>query len=69
MKKIIMGLLALALLVPAYADAANKQLEKARKKELSQKMKEYKKGKWEILGSRTLEFSLANHYDKLNSLG
>lgn len=69
MKKIIMGLLALALLLPAYSEAANKQLEKARKKELSTKMKEYKKGKWEILGSRTLEFSLANHYDKLNTLG
>lgn len=69
MKKIIMALVALAMLVPAYADAANKQLEKARKKELSTKMKEYKKGKWEILGSRTLEYSLANHYDKLNQLG
>lgn len=69
MKKIILGLLALAILLPSYADAANKQLEKARKKELSTKMKEYKKGKWEILGSRTLEYSLANHYDKLNTLG
>lgn len=69
MKKIIMGLIAIALLIPAYATAANKQLEKARKKELSTKLKEYKKGKWEILGSRTLDYSLANHYDKLNSLG
>lgn len=69
MKKIIMALVALALLIPACAEAANKQLEKARKKELSTKLKEYKKGKWEILGSRTLEFSLANHYDKLNELG
>ncbi|MDE6811898.1 MAG: hypothetical protein K2J15_06050 [Muribaculaceae bacterium] len=69
MKKIIFGLLALALLLPVYAEAANKQLEKARKKELSTKLKEYKKGKWEILGSRTLEYSLANHYDQLNTLG
>lgn len=69
MKKLIVALLAIVMLVPAYAEAANKQLEKARKKELSQKLKEYKKGKWEALGSRTLEFYLANHYDKLNQLG
>ncbi|MDE7402740.1 MAG: hypothetical protein K2M87_04945 [Muribaculaceae bacterium] len=69
MKKIITLILALAFVMPFYADAANKQLEKARKKELSQKLKEYKKGGWTILGSRTLEFSLANHYDKLNQLG
>lgn len=69
MKKIIAALVALVMLVPAYADAANKQLEKARKKELATKLKEYKKGKWEILGSRTLEYSLANHYDRLNTLG
>lgn len=69
MKKLIFGLLALAMLIPVYAEAANKQLEKARKKELSAKLKEYKKGKWEVLGSRTLEYSLANHYDQLNTLG
>lgn len=69
MKRIIMGLLALLFLIPVYGETVNKQLEKARKKELSQKLKEYKKGKWEILGSHTLEFALANHYDKLNKLG
>lgn len=69
MKRIIFGLLALVLLMPAYADAANKQLEKARKQELSKKLKEYKKGKWEIMGSHTLEFALAKHFDRLNTLG
>ena len=69
MKRLIFGLLAIALLMPLYAGAANKQLEKAREKELKTKLKEYKKGKWEVLGSRTLEFSLANHYDRLNNLG
>ncbi len=69
MKKLIVALLALFMLVPAYADAANKQLEKARKKELSQKLKEYKKGKWEILGSHTMDVALASHFDKLNTLG
>lgn len=69
MKKIVACLLALIMLAPVCADAKNKQLEKARKKELSTKLKEYKKGKWEIMGSRTLEYSLAAHYDKLNALG
>ncbi|MDE6006747.1 MAG: hypothetical protein K2G67_04255 [Muribaculaceae bacterium] len=69
MKKILFGLLALVLLLPAYGEAANKQLEKARKQELSKKLKEYKKGKWEIMGSHTLEFALAKHFDRLNTLG
>lgn len=69
MKKLIIGLMAIMMLIPAYAVAVNKQLEGARKKELKTKMKEYKKGKWEVLGSRTLEFSLAHHYDRLNELG
>lgn len=69
MKRFIAGLLALMILLPLYSEAANKALEKARKKELSQKLKEYKKGKWEIMGSHTLDFALANHYDKLNTLG
>ncbi|MDE5791071.1 MAG: hypothetical protein K2H96_07590 [Muribaculaceae bacterium] len=69
MKKFIVGLLAIVMLMPLYSEAANKQLEKARKKELSQKLKEYKKGKWEIMGSHTLDFALANHFDRLNTLG
>lgn len=69
MKKVIYALLALAFLLPTYAGAENKQLEKARKKELNTKLKEFKKGGWEPLGSRTLEVSLASHYDRLNTLG
>ncbi|MDE7180233.1 MAG: hypothetical protein K2N88_03435 [Muribaculaceae bacterium] len=69
MKRIIFCLVAVMLLLPAYSEAANKQLEKARKKELSQKLKEYKKGKWEIMGSHTLDFALAKHFDRLNTLG
>lgn len=69
MKKLIVCLMALMLLVPAANAAGNKALEKARNKELKTKMKEYKKGNWEVLGSRTLEYSLAAHYDKLNRLG
>lgn len=69
MKRLIFGILALVLMMPLYAGAENKQLEKARNKEFKTKLKEYKKGKWEVLGSRTLEYSLANHYDRLNRLG
>lgn len=69
MRKIIACLLALVMLVPAVAEAKNKQLEKARKKEFSTKLKEYKKGKWEVMGTHTLDYALAAHYDKLNTLG
>lgn len=68
MKRIFAAIMALAILLcPTYVEAANKQLEKAHKKELKEKLKEYKKGKWEILGSHTLEVALAEHYDKLNN--
>lgn len=68
MKRIIMLLLAILLTAPAYADG-NKALEKALSKEYKAKLKEYRKGKWEVLGSRTLEVALARHYDRLNTLG
>lgn len=52
------------------ADAQNKALEKARKKEYKTKMKEYKKEGWKIFGtSRSLDVALLTHYDKLNTLG
>ena len=64
-----MLILAVILMVPA-VEAENKQLQKALKKEYKAKMKEYKKGKWELFGSsRTLEVALLKHYDQLNSLG
>lgn len=72
MKKLFAILMALCLLIPAVdvAAAGNKALEKARKKEFKEKMKEYKKEGWKVFGtSRTLEVSLLSHYDKLNSLG
>lgn len=69
MKRLIIAMLALVMLAPAYAEKTNKALENARKKELKTKMKEYKKGNWEIMGSHTMEVALATHYDKLNNLG
>lgn len=67
MKKVMILLMALVMIIPAYSE--NKALEKARQKELKEKLKEYKKGKWEIMGSHTMEVSLAMHYDRLNQLG
>ena len=70
MKKIIVFLMALCLMIPAVNAAGNKQLEKAHKKEMKAKMKEYKKEGWKLFGStRTLEVALLTHYDKLNNLG
>lgn len=69
MKKIIMLFLAVILMIPA-VKAENKQLQKALNKEYKAKMKEYKKGQWDLFGSsRTLEVALLQHYDQLNNLG
>ncbi len=68
MKKILIALMALLFIAPTtYAE--NKTLEKARKKEFKQKLKEYKKAKWEIMGSHTMEYALAQHFDRLNKDG
>ena len=55
MKRIIVFLMAICMMVP-YAEAQNnKALRKALKKEYKAKMKEYKKGGWQIMGSRSLD--------------
>lgn len=72
MKKIFTLLMALFMLVPAYADVQkklDKQLEKAQQKEMKEKKKAYQKGGWEIMGSRTMDVALLKHYSKLNELG
>ena len=72
MKKIISILLSVCLLVPVVgvAQTNNKALNKALKKEYKAKMKQLKKGGWEIFGTtRTLDVSLLSHYDKLTTLG
>lgn len=72
MKKLLAVLMALIMVVPVYADvqqSVNKALLKAKKKEAKAKMKEYKKGGWEIMGSRTMEVAILQHYSKMNELG
>lgn len=71
MNRFITLIITLCLLTPAMMTAgdSNKDLAKALKKERAQKVKELKKGGWELFGStRTLDVALARHYDKLNSL-
>ena len=69
MKKIIVFLMAICMMV-SYADAQNsKALRKALKKEYKTKMKEYKKGGWQIMGSRSLDVALLKHYEKLETMG
>jgi len=69
MKKIITLLMAFCFLAPVYAQNYDKMTEKAQKKEVKQKMKEYKKAGYTIMGSRTMEVALTRHYAKLNELG
>lgn len=68
MKKLMYALLAIAFLIPGYAEAKT-ALEKAHEKALKAKLKEYKKGKWEALGSYPIDYCLAQHYAKLDQLG
>ena len=69
MKKIFSFILALCFILPTFAQNYSKMEEKAQKKELKEKMKEYKKKGFEIMGSRTMEVALVKHYAKLNEYG
>lgn len=66
-----MAMVALALLIATpSANADNKLLKKAQKKEYKQKMKEYKKDGWQIFGSsHSLDVALLTHYEKLSEEG
>lgn len=68
MKKTIQLLLVIGMLFACpVANAQNKVLEKALKKEYKQKMKEYKKENWKLFASsRSLDVALLKHYEKLN---
>ena len=68
MKKLVLMLMAAMMLTSASAQTLTKQQEKAVKKEVSKKVKDYKKRGYEIFGSsRTLEVALTKHYTQLES--
>ena len=68
MKRLIIALMALVMMAPVYA-ANDNGLTKSQQKELNKKVKEFKKGKWSVMGTRTLDGALEAHYVKLNQLG
>lgn len=51
-----------------YAGDLEKTMSKELNKEYKKKVKQYKKEKWDVVGSRTLEVSLLKHYNRLNDL-
>ena len=66
MKKFVTMLLALVMITPVvYADSS-KTLKKELEKEYKKKLKSYRKEKWNVVGSRTMEVALLKHYEKLN---
>ena len=59
-----------SLLSVTFAEAQNKVLQKAMKKEYKTKIKQYNKEGWKLFGSsRSLDVTLLKHYDKLEKLG
>lgn len=69
MKRILVMLIAAVLSVPVMNVSAQ-NLSKALKKEYKAKMKQLKKGKWELYGSsRTLDVTLAKFYEALEADG
>lgn len=62
MKKTIMLLLAFLMMMPCAMADRRKDLEKARNKQVKERLNKWKKDKWEIFGStNTLEVALRQH--------
>ena len=68
MKKLVLMLMAATMMLSVNAEELTKQQAKAVKKEVSKKLKDYKKRGYEIFGSsRTLETVLTKHYTTLEA--
>ena len=66
----LMFVVAMAVAMPNSYAQYEKTLRKEQKKEYKKKLKEYRKGKWEVYGtSHTLEVALLYHYTKLQEEG
>ena len=66
-QKVILMILFISFFAVSATEAQNKRLNKALKKEYKTKMKDLKKGGWELAGSsRSLDVALLLHYEKLN---
>jgi hypothetical protein len=70
MKRLVLMLMAATMMLSVNAQELTKAQAKAVKKEVSKKLKEFKKGGFEIFGSsRTLETVLTKHYTTLEAEG
>ena len=70
MKRLVLMLMAATMMLSVNAQELTKAQAKAVKKEVSKKLKEFKKGGFEISGSsRTLETVLTKHYTTLEAEG
>ena len=70
MKKVILFVMAMALMMPVAVNAQSKELSKLYKKEVKKKIKDFDKEGWKLFGSsRSLEVALMKHYQKLDDLG
>lgn len=72
MKRFLTFVLAFCLLAPVALTAGaqnSKNTEKALKKQLKERLKQYKKDGWEIVGTRTMEVALSKHFDRQEALG
>ena len=70
MKKLMLMLMAFCLTLTVQAQDLTKAQEKAIKKEVKAKLKDFQKGGYEIFGSaRTLEVALTKHYTALEKGG
>ena len=68
MKRLVLMLMAAAMMLSVNAQELTKAQAKAVKKEVSKKLKDYKKRGYEIFGSsRTLEHVLTKHYTTLEA--
>jgi len=69
MRKFLLLFMAFCLMAPVAVQADNsKTLNKELNKEYKKKVKAFKKEKWTVIGSRTLEVSLLKHYQVLNDM-
>ena len=67
---LLMFVVAMTMAIPTMNAQSERQIQKAMKKEVKAKMKEYKKEGWTIYGtSRTMESVLLDHYKKVNEEG
>ena len=62
MKKLLFILMAFCLMAPVANADLNKKLDKAKEKAVNAKIKQFKKEKWNIVGTKTIDLAVLQHY-------